>query len=168
MVQWLGHQVFTTEAQVQSLVRERRSLKSRGMSKNKKGQLREKQRRSFRTSCIYLMPTTQKRGGRKVQSTVHSFTPSLFLASSMPVQGVVITFVTNGWGGWTKEFIGKWTMKVKCWGSGKTMVPHAKTKVARGKILMKRKLLNTYPLKYKQIAQVEMFIGGEICSIQHM
>ena len=48
------------------------------------------------------------------------------------------------------------------------MVPHIKTKVARGKILMKRKLLNTYPLKYKQIAQVEMFIGGETCSIQPM
>ena len=48
------------------------------------------------------------------------------------------------------------------------MVPHIKTKVARGKILMKRKLLNTYPLKYKQIAQVEMFTGGETCSIQPM
>lgn len=33
---------------------------------------------------------------------------------------------------------------------------------------MKRKLLNTYPLKYKQIAQVDIFIGGETCSIQPM
>lgn len=155
MVQW--HQVFTTEAQVQSLIRELDPCKLCSMAKNNKGQLREeKQSRSFRTSAIYSMPTTQKRGGRKAQSAVHSFTPPC--SWGIPVQGVVVTFVTvNGWGGWTKEF-GRWTMKFKCWGSGKPMVPHTKQS-CKGKFLMKRKLLNTYPLKYKQIAQVNIFIG---------
>ena len=46
---------------------------------------------------------------------------SCSLLHSLPVRGieyastrVVITSVMNGWGGWTKEFIGRWTMKFKC------------------------------------------------------